>query len=325
MIKSRWAGAVVWVLVAPFAVWTALWFGGWTPVWQWVALVAFTPYVAAASLVPLLAALAMRRRLAAGVALLVCVALALAVVPRQVPDGGDAAEADAGRRLRVLAANLAVGAADTVMLMDLVRDLDPDVLAIQELTPEARERLEERGLRKTLPHRVNRAEPGVGGSGIYARHPLRELPIIKEGNFGQARAVLTHPGGLQVEIVSVHPCAPRYDYKVPCWDSGLAELPRAGGMPRVLAGDFNATLDHARLRELLASGYRDAADVTGQGWTPTWPRQGWEPVPGVTIDHVFADERIAIRDFRVLDLTGTDHRPVYADLVLPAAGGSQRE
>ncbi|GAA4220881.1 endonuclease/exonuclease/phosphatase family metal-dependent hydrolase [Streptosporangium album] len=71
------------------------------------------------------------------------------------------------------------------------------------------------------------------------------------------------------------------------------------------------------MRELLTAGYRDAADVTGQGFTPTWPQQGWEPVPGVTLDHVLADPRIGVRSFGVHRVPGTDHRAVFAELVLP--------
>ena len=41
--------------------------------------------------------------------------------------------------------------------------------------------------------------------------------------------------------------------------------PRPDGPPRILAGDFNATLDHALLRRLLATGYVDAADRDGRG------------------------------------------------------------
>ncbi|MEQ4725768.1 endonuclease/exonuclease/phosphatase family protein [Nonomuraea sp. B19D2] len=96
--------------------------------------------------------------------------------------------------------------------------------------------------------------------------------------------------------------------------------PAAGGpVLRVLAGDFNATLDHLPMRELLASGYRDAADVMGRGFTATWPQALGRTLrpPGVTIDHVLADSRMAVRDFRVLELRHTDHRPVFADVRLP--------
>ncbi|GAA2791266.1 hypothetical protein GCM10020219_073200 [Nonomuraea dietziae] len=125
------------------------------------------------------------------------------------------------------------------------------------------------------------------------------------------------PKGPEIEVVSVHPCAPSHAEKMACWRSGLAALPRAGERLTVLAGDFNATLDHWPVRALLDSGYRDAADVTGQGFTATWPQQGWRPLPGVTIDHVLADRRMGVRAFSVHELSDTDHRPVFAELTLP--------
>ncbi|NUR90515.1 MAG: endonuclease/exonuclease/phosphatase family protein, partial [Nonomuraea sp.] len=98
--------------------------------------------------------------------------------------------------------------------------------------------------------------------------------------------------------------------------AGLERLPRAGGRPRVRAGDGNATLDHLPVRDLLASGYRDAADAMGRGLSPTWPQYGWGQL-GVAIDHVLADRRMGVRDFRVLPLARTDHRAVFAELRLP--------
>ncbi|MFF5209700.1 endonuclease/exonuclease/phosphatase family protein [Streptosporangium sp. NPDC000396] len=314
MIRSKWISALAWLILLPFTAWAVLRVIGWTPMWQWIPLVAFTPYVSAASVIPLLLALGLRRWTAAIVAVATSATLATAVLPRYFADGGPPA---GDQRLRVLAANLAVGAGDTASLMNLVRTLHPDVLTLQELTPDAAARLKEAGLRRLLPYGVDRSGNGPWGSGIYSRYPLSERPLIELGRFRQARAVLKHPGGQEIEVVSVHPCAPRYDYKVPCWDSGLRALPRAGGELRVLAGDFNATLDHRLVRDLLDSGYRDAADVTGQGLTPTWPQQGWEPAPGVTIDHVLADSRMAVSAYSVHPLPGTDHRPIFAELGLP--------
>ncbi|MET9068403.1 endonuclease/exonuclease/phosphatase family protein [Streptosporangium sandarakinum] len=314
MIRSKVVDVLVWLAVLPVAAWAVVRTAGWTPAWQWVPLVAFTPYVAALSVVTLLLAAVLRRRTAAAVALVASVALAAAVLPRYVADGDPPAGPS---RLRVLAANLRVGAGDTASLMRLVRDLRPDVLALQELTPAARGRLDGAGLRGLMPYVVDRSRPGVSGSGIYSRHPLAETPMIELGGFRQSRAVVTFPGGREVEVVSVHPCAPRHTGEVPCWSAGLAALPRAGGRPRVLAGDFNATLDHPPVRELLASGYRDAADAAGRGLTPTWPRLGWTSLPGVTIDHVLADRRMPVSAFGVHSLPGSDHRPVFAELGLP--------
>ncbi|MFI0446713.1 endonuclease/exonuclease/phosphatase family protein [Actinomadura sp. 6N118] len=146
--------------------------------------------------------------------------------------------------------------------------------------------------------------------------PLTELPMIEIGGFRQARATLEHPSGQRVEVVSVHPCSPSDVHDTPCWTDGLRALPRAGGGLKVLAGDFNSTLDHRPPRDLLGSGYRDAADARGKALIPTWPQRWWN-VPDVTLDHVLADRRMAVEDFSVHSLPGTDHRAVFAALRLP--------
>jgi hypothetical protein len=56
----------------------------------------------------------------------------------------------------------------------------------------------------------------------------------------------------------------------------------------------------------------------GDGLTPTWPaiRASDRYLP-VTIDHVLYDrDRVGVRDFDTLDLPHTDHRTIYAELVL---------
>ncbi|MGN9845047.1 endonuclease/exonuclease/phosphatase family protein [Nonomuraea sp. H19] len=306
---------VSWIVVVPFALWAAVRLSGFEPDWPWVPVVAYTPYATAAVVVSGLLAVLLKRRAPGTVALVAVLALVPAVLPRALTDGNPDAK---GPVLRVLAANLLVGRADTAELMRLVDRLRPDVLALQEFTPDAMRRLDEAGVRTALPHAVTQPLPGVGGSAVYARHPLTAGKTIKLGGFGQARAWLRHPGGARVEIVSVHPCAPKRYGRQPCWQAGLEALPRGGGALRVLAGDFNATLDHLPMRDLLAAGYRDAADVMGKGFEATWPQEGSSvKVPGVTIDHVLADSRMAVRAFEVLSLRHTDHRPVFAELRLP--------
>lgn len=303
-----------WIAVVPFAGWALVRVSGFEPDWPWVPVVALTPYALVGAALGLVLAGLLRRPAPGVVALVTVVALGASVLPRALPDGASAAR---GATLRVLAANLLVGRADTAELMALVTSLRPDVLTLQEFTPAAKERLEAAEVRELLPYAVARPAEGVGGSAVYGRHPLTAGELIEIGGFGQATAVLAHPGGARVEIVSVHPCAPKRIGRQPCWLGGLERLPRGGGRLRVLAGDFNATLDHLPVRDLLAAGYRDAADALGRGLSATWPQGGWGPLPGVTIDHVLADARMGVRDFRVLPLTHSDHRPVFAELRLP--------
>ena len=92
-------------------------------------------------------------------------------------------------------------------------------------------------------------------------------------------------------------------------------LPPPGELPRVLAGDFNATLDHAVFRGILRLGYSDAGLQTGNALTPTWGAPGKRAM--LTLDHVLVDRRSAVLDYSVHVLPGSDHRAVYAEIQLP--------
>jgi endonuclease/exonuclease/phosphatase family metal-dependent hydrolase len=144
---------------------------------------------------------------------------------------------------------------------------------------------------------------------------------VNPHGFRQAYATVTVPGARPVLVESVHPAAPHVGPTSAGLLRGLAGQPAAtpDGPVRVLIGDFNSTLDHAALRRLLDTGYRDAAATLGEGLTSTWPYYGRRvPVtPKVTIDHVLADRRIGVRDLTVVTVRRTDHRTVVATLVLP--------
>ncbi len=308
---------LLWAAVVPIAGWAVVRVLGLDsehgfPV---VPLIAYTPYVAAAALLVAGVAAALRNWAATALAAAATACLIGGVVSRAAGEG-DAFPSGA-RELRVLSANVERGTAEAPALVALVDRLEPDVLSVQELTPGFARRLEAAGLKRRLPHWLLSAQQDAGGGGLYARFPLRALRPSPLRTFHMRRGALRLPGGRTVRVVEVHPYAPtRGDIDI--WRKSLATLPRAdpSGSPWVLAGDFNATLDFAELRDLLDSGYRDAGAVTGRGLEATWP-QGEAFPPPVTIDHVLADERIAIIDYAVADLPGSDHRAVFAQLAVP--------
>ena len=102
------------------------------------------------------------------------------------------------------------------------------------------------------------------------------------------------------------------------WRSELGVLPAPGKLPTVVAGDFNATPDHAAFRDVLRRGYVDAAIQTGESLTRTWGRPGKDP--WLTLDHVLASRGCAVLACSVHVIPGSDHRAVYAEIRLPAAG-----
>jgi len=217
----------------------------------------------------------------------------------------------------VMTVNLRVGGADAATIVRLVRDNRIDLLAVQEYTPVARDNLRAAGLDALLPYRLDDAEPLAVGSALFAWVPLQKGDFsVAPGGFVEATATLRLGGAAPIVVRSVHPCAPYTLAHQGCWRSGLDREPRAatGGAPRLLLGDFNATLDHPALRRLIGSGYRDAADAVGAGLRPTWPA---DAVPLVTLDHVLVDSRIGVRSVTVHAVPDTDHRAVVAVLAIP--------
>ncbi len=299
--------------------WAIMRIGGLERGFPLVQLVAYTPYMLLLSLLALLVVVLCRRWLAAGFLLLAVIALALAVLPREI---GGPEEVPGGTSVRVLSLNLGVGMAHADQVAELARVRDVDLIAVQELTPEAVSELDAAGFAIDYPHRVLQPEAGATGGGIFSRWPLRDRGSLT-AEFHQPVADIEVPASIPIQFVSVHPMAPTTPTRTSQWDAEFASLPEAfsANLPLVLAGDFNATLDHIKLRDLLDTGYRDAADVTGDGLVTTWPAR-LEPKLPITLDHVLAEKGISFGQYDVEKIDGTDHRAVIVELLLPPVPAS---
>ncbi|TVT30000.1 endonuclease/exonuclease/phosphatase family protein [Amycolatopsis rhizosphaerae] len=275
------------------------------------ALIALTPYWAAAGLVLGVLSLAFRHWWIGGVVTVAALALAGVVVPRVIPSAQPQVH---GATLRVMSSNQYLGHADVQTIVRLVRDNHVDVLNLLELTRREATEFERAGLFDLLPYRVFKPQGGGAGSGIASRYPVTELSLAGPSMMEQPSARI-EVGTTAVEIVAVHPVPPTTSALI--WRQEMGGLPRApgSGPVRILAGDFNSTLDHATFRSLLDSGYTDAGESRGAGLVRTWPSSPFPPP--VTIDHVLVDARAAVRDYRVLDVPKSDHKAVFAELMLP--------
>jgi endonuclease/exonuclease/phosphatase family metal-dependent hydrolase len=278
-----------------------------------VPLMSLTPQVAVAAPWAALGLRLARRRGPAATATLAAAALGLAVRPRGIPRPQPTAS---GPVLRVLTVNLFHGRGDAQTVVALARQVEADVLFLQELTVGAVPRLEQAGLPDLMPHTRLELRRGSAGSAIYSMFPLSEGPRVAPVRAAQPTALLELPSGDGVELICAHPSAPalRRGGAVR-WRAELAVLPPPGRLPRVLAGDFNATIDHAVFRDLLRLGYADAAREAGKALTPTWGPPGKGAV--LTLDHVLVDRSCAVLDCSVHAIPGSDHRAVYAAIQLP--------
>jgi endonuclease/exonuclease/phosphatase family metal-dependent hydrolase len=303
------------LVVVPWVVWAivrTLSLDGGHPL---VAAVAFTPYAAALSVLSVFVAAVLGQRVGAAIAAVAAVALVAAVAPRAI-EGTGVADADArGTPFVAMTLNLHNGEADAREVMRLVRRYRVDVLSLQELTPQALRRLNAAGARTLLPRQLVRPGPNADGSGLLARRRLRSTgSVVAIGR--RAPAASLRIGRRRLLVAAVHLLAPDSAAGARVWRRQLRALPgpERRGVPRVLLGDFNATLDHRELRRVLRRGYRDAADATGDGLRPTWPVG--RAAPPITIDHILLAAPVLIRRLHVLALPRSDHRALIAELLL---------
>lgn len=319
--RWRWLRVLSWLGTTGVVAYAAVRLLGLESGFLLVTTVAFVPYFVIAALVGAGIQAAVRHWLAAGITAAMAVALAIVLVPRVVADDQPAAS---GAELTVMSVNLYVGNANFDYIMELIEEHQPDLLSIQELTPGSPDAFTERGLDEIMPYSILEPDDLAVGTGLYSRFPLERIDTVgRDAIFYQIAAEVDLPEGTDIRFMAAHPAAPSSAERIPLWEEDFEQLPRPdGGLPWVLAGDFNATLDHENMRDLLDAGYTDAAEATGEGLDATWqPTEGYLDglikIPAVALDRVIAQEGIEVLDWQVLEKAGSDHAPVVARLRLP--------
>lgn len=282
-----------------------------TPVPQ---LLAFLPWLLAPTAAGLLLALFARWR--AG---MVWGAVLLAVTGWFTQPYGTGSEpgGTVAAEVRVLTANVEFGEG-TGALIPVVRRERPDLVFVEECEYRCEDALAT-AFDSVYPYRE--AVPGAGseGSVILSRFPLEGTEGIPGSTMGMPGAVAELAGGHSVRVQLAHPMPP-IPGQVGLWRKELGALrdfaaENPSRTPTILAGDFNASQDHAAFRRLLDTGLRDAARLAGAARTPSWPART-APTAGAQIDHVLVSGEFSASDARFLGIADSDHRALVVDLAL---------
>jgi len=217
--------------------------------------------------------------------------------------------------IRLLSCNLYNGRADPAALAEVLSSTAPDVVATQELAPNAAA-----VLRDALPY--GRLEPSINyrGMGISLRYPADVAPFAlphRDGLIATLDPSAWPALDSALDIVSLHLANPidrpfgatrriRRDQVA----AVVRHVARTSS-PIAIVGDLNATPAwpvYRRLIRVLRDGVHDTGS-THRTWGPTW----WFPRV-LRIDHALVRGGVSVTNATTVRLRGADHSGLLVDL-----------
>jgi endonuclease/exonuclease/phosphatase family metal-dependent hydrolase len=236
--------------------------------------------------------------------------------------------------LTVLTYNVGSGLALPGRLVPFLRESGADVIGLQEIDPAQAEAIT-RGTSDLYPYQIVRGT-GFSGRGLLSKHPIacedwHDLSVGRP-DLHVVLDVAGHP----VSFVVAHPPPPRIGRRGVVFQpetlkqiDRLAEIIREAA-PGVLVGDFNMTIRNPSYTRLVNAGLIDAYKTAAGRGGATFPlRPGkmqrvkhgmhWVPLPAFTrVDYIWHTPELKAVQAWVAHGAGSDHRPVFARLLLPA-------
>jgi hypothetical protein len=219
----------------------------------------------------------------------------------------------------VMTLNCQYGAANPQAIIEAVRSNGVSVLALQELTTNLVDALDNAGLASVLPYR-QLGEPKANDNGGFNGLWLRSAPE----NASDSSVDITAASVPRVvvggtAIYSAHTKSPMRGCSE--WSQGAINLTATYPTPNdgntcqaVIMGDLNSNLDHPSFRTLIGGGYRDIILSITHAHAASFPR--WLLWPRLELDHILVTPGISSSNVRTLIIPDTDHLALLAALRL---------
>jgi len=217
-----------------------------------------------------------------------------------------------GKPIRAMLMNINAANGNTEQVLGAIRNADPDLLLLEEVTPKWAAELAV--LNSDYPHRI--AEPQVGCFGIMllSKVPLEHGEVIEMGT-SNVPSILAEAHFSQgvVSIIGTHPLPPIGAERSLHRNNQLKELSKYAmwkDRPTLLIGDLNVSPWSPYFRDLLAeSGLKNS--MKGFGFQPSWPSDN--RFLRIPLDHVLHSPDIIIHNRVIGGDVGSDHFPVIVD------------
>ena len=311
-----------WGSVSVVATLALLWTIHADSLWWVIYAAAGAPWLCLATCIAALGAMLVRMRaLACAFGFLALVGVAW-LAPELLPVSTAAVPPSAAAPLRIFDANVEYSNVALGGIAEEIRHAHPDVVTLEELTNAGVAALGSTGVLGTYRWHFVAPDSGSNGIGVWSDVPLTDVRLWFAAAHPEVMGVLSMPDGARLQLLVVHTTAPR-NGSTTQWRrelSAVAAAVRQTSQPMIVAGDFNATSNMYEFQRILHAGLSDTAVKQGKGWEMTWSRQLHVVPPLVRIDHVLYSKGITSTSYRTGGGSGSDHRPIVAELAVGQPG-----
>lgn len=222
------------------------------------------------------------------------------------------------RELRVMSFNIWLWNRDQVAIEAEIKRMDPDIVFMAEVVRPTRD------MAGRMVARYPYQYPKDMGYGfllwMMSRYPLQDVVVqsVWEGPVYLSASLGPEWGNLT--ILGTHTL--RAPYVAAQWKqiNALGKHVQTIKSPRLVFGDFNATLYSRMVRQLAGQ-----SGLIRRTSLPTWP-VSWPGLPQLAIDHMFADRELLFPDGVITgQYAGSDHLPIFARVLVPVPGQASAE
>lgn len=240
---------------------------------------------------------------------LAVVLLAVAGRTRAMPEGAPV--------VRAMLINVNTRFGDPVRVGQAIRDADPDLLVLEEISDSWMKDLA--WLTNAYPHFLAHPQEDNFGIGLFSKRPIAQARIIFMGSADVPSILATvEMGPTHLAVLATHPLPPGGAEYSRMRNEQLGRIP---GMvrpaaPLILLGDLNVTPWNRHFRTLLKdAGLLDSA--RGRWVQPTWPVQN--VLFRVPLDHFLHSPDVVVARRLIGPDVGSDHFPLIVDFAIVPA------
>ncbi len=235
-------------------------------------------------------------------------------------------------KLKIMTYNLSFRNQDMDSSCMIIEEADPDILFIQELTPEWSEKLSA-AIGSHYPYQEKIILERSRGIGIYSKFRIRKSKVLNNSS-GKPYAQIVELSTIdsELQLINVHLSSPHIAFKkinhfvtkyYNNYQTRKSELKAINGYAdkgrsrfdcQIFVGDFN-TLKYEPIFKQQLKKWVDAFDHSGNGFGFNFPN--WKQIiPLATIDYILLRGNVKCLNFEVMSGGGSDHLALLTEIYI---------